>query len=89
MSEAMDDLLDRGVDRLVIRGDPLTEPEVSRSWVKVRAVLAIVACSVPGLVVAEASSPGIGLGLALGAGAAALVVITSRINQRIEEGESA
>lgn len=79
--------LDTAVDRLVIRGGPLTEPEVSESWVKVRAVLAIVACSLPGILVSQ-SAPGIGMGIALGGGTAGLMVVTGRINDRIEEEES-
>jgi hypothetical protein len=79
-------VLDSIVDRVVIRGDPLTEPEVSESWLKVRAVLAIVAVALPGVMIAR-TAPGIGTGIALGAGTSAFVVVTRRIKERIGEVE--
>jgi len=78
--------LDTVVDRLVIRGDPLTEPEVSESWMKVRAVGLVVASALPGIAI-SGIYPLVGWFLTLLIASISMDVITSRINDRIEQIE--
>lgn len=76
----------RIVDNLVIRGDCPCEPCVSKSWMKMRALLVSLIPGIPGYIVFSAFDSAIfGIGLIILGVWPAMDLVTNRINEVIEE----